>query len=31
MAGCGSVMQAHPSRDFWRRYLTIMLDGLRAA
>jgi AcrR family transcriptional regulator len=31
MAGCGSVMRAHPSSDVWRRYLTIMLDGLRAS
>jgi AcrR family transcriptional regulator len=30
MAGCGSVMQMHPATDIWRRYLTIMLDGLRA-
>jgi AcrR family transcriptional regulator len=31
MAGAGSVMRAHPSPDIWRRYLTIMLDGLRAS
>jgi AcrR family transcriptional regulator len=31
MAGCGSVMQIHPSPEIWRRYLTIMLDGLRAS
>jgi AcrR family transcriptional regulator len=31
MAGCGSVMRIHPSPDIWRRYLTIMLDGLRAS
>jgi AcrR family transcriptional regulator len=31
MAGCGSVMQIHPSPAIWRRYLTIMLDGLRAS
>ena len=30
MAGAGSVMRAHPSPVIWRRYLTIMLDGLRA-
>jgi AcrR family transcriptional regulator len=31
MTGCGSVMRAHPEPEMWRRYLTIMLDGLRAA
>jgi len=31
MAGLGSVMRAHPAPDLWRRYLTVMLDGLRAA
>jgi AcrR family transcriptional regulator len=31
MAGAGSVMRIHPSPDIWRRYLTIMLDGLRAS
>ncbi len=31
MAGCGSVMRIHPSSEFWRRYVTIMLDGLRAS
>jgi AcrR family transcriptional regulator len=31
MAGCGSVMRIHPSPDIWRRYLTIMLDGMRAS
>jgi AcrR family transcriptional regulator len=31
MAAAGSVMRAHPSADVWRRYLTIMLDGLRAS
>ena len=31
MAGAGAVMQIHPSADLWRRYLTIMLDGLRAS
>ena len=30
MAGAGAVMRIHPDSDFWRRYLTIMLDGLRA-
>ena len=31
MTGCGSVMSTHPEPEAWRRYLTIMLDGLRAA
>jgi AcrR family transcriptional regulator len=31
MAGCGSVMRIHPAPEIWRRYLTIMLDGLRAS
>jgi len=31
MAGCGSVMRAHPAPEVWRRYLTLMLDGLRAS
>ena len=31
MAGAGSVRRSHPSSDAWRRYLTIMLDGLRAS
>jgi AcrR family transcriptional regulator len=31
MSGCGSVMRIHPSPEIWRRYLTIMLDGLRAS
>jgi AcrR family transcriptional regulator len=31
MAGAGSVQRSHPSSDAWRRYLTIMLDGLRAS
>jgi AcrR family transcriptional regulator len=31
MAGCGSVMRIHPAPEFWRRYLTIMLDGMRAS
>ena len=31
MAGAGSVMRAHPSPEIWRRYMTIMLDGLRAS
>ena len=30
MAGAGSVTH-HPAPDVWRRYLTIMLDGLRAS
>ena len=31
MAGCGSVMRIHPAPEIWQRYLTIMLDGLRAS
>ena len=31
MAGCGSVMRSNASPDAWRRYLTLMIDGLRAA
>ncbi len=31
MAGAGSVMRAHPAPEIWHRYLTIMLDGLRAS
>jgi AcrR family transcriptional regulator len=31
MAGCSSVMRAFPGPDLWRRYLTLMLDGLRAS
>jgi AcrR family transcriptional regulator len=31
MAGAGSVMRIHPETEVWRRYLTIMLDGLRAS
>jgi AcrR family transcriptional regulator len=31
MAGCGAVMQIHQSSAMWRRYLSIMLDGLRAS
>jgi AcrR family transcriptional regulator len=30
MCGCGSVMRTMPVPGAWRRYLTIMLDGLRA-
>jgi AcrR family transcriptional regulator len=30
MAGAGAVMQLSPDPAIWRRYLTIMLDGLRA-
>jgi hypothetical protein len=31
MAGCGTVTRIHPAPEIWRRYLTIMLDGLRAS
>jgi AcrR family transcriptional regulator len=31
MCGCGSVMRTMPFPDAWRRYLEIMLDGLRAS
>ena len=31
MSGAGSVMRDAPAPDAWRRYLTIMLDGLRAS
>ena len=31
MAGAGSVMRIHPEAAVWHRYLTIMLDGLRAS
>jgi len=31
MTGCGSVMSTHAEPEMWRRYITIMLDGLRAA
>jgi AcrR family transcriptional regulator len=31
MCGCGSVMRTMPIPDAWRRYLEIMLDGLRAS
>ena len=31
MCGAGSVMRTMPVSDAWRRYLTIMLDGLRAS
>jgi AcrR family transcriptional regulator len=30
MAGAGSVMRLSPEPEIWRRYLTLMLDGLRA-
>src|SRR5215207_4700297 len=30
MCGAGSVMRLGPTSDAWRRYLTLMLDGLRA-
>jgi AcrR family transcriptional regulator len=31
MCGAGSVMRTSPASDAWRRYLTLMLDGLRAS
>jgi AcrR family transcriptional regulator len=31
MCGCGSVMRTVPLPGAWQRYLTIMLDGLRAS
>jgi AcrR family transcriptional regulator len=31
MCGAGSVMRLSPGSDAWRRYLTLMLDGLRAS
>jgi AcrR family transcriptional regulator len=31
MCGAGSVMRTMPAPDVWRRYLTVMLDGLRAS
>jgi AcrR family transcriptional regulator len=31
MCGAGSVMRTIASPDVWRRYLTLMLDGLRAS
>jgi AcrR family transcriptional regulator len=31
MVGAGAVMQMSPTPDAWRRYLTLMLDGLRAS
>jgi AcrR family transcriptional regulator len=31
MCGAGSVMRMSPASDAWRRYLTLMLDGLRAS
>jgi AcrR family transcriptional regulator len=31
MAGAGSVMRTYAAPEIWRRYLTIMLDGLRAS
>ena len=30
MCGASSVMRTNPAPDAWRRYLTLMLDGLRA-
>jgi hypothetical protein len=31
MIGASSVMQQGPAPDAWRRYFTLMLDGLRAS
>jgi AcrR family transcriptional regulator len=31
MAGAGSVMRLSQAPEMWRRYVTIMLDGLRAS
>ena len=31
MVGASAVMQMSPTPDAWRRYLTLMLDGLRAS
>src|SRR5215207_371923 len=31
MCGASSVMRLSPTPDAWRRYLTLMLDGLRAS
>jgi AcrR family transcriptional regulator len=31
MCGASSVMRLSPTGDAWRRYLTLMLDGLRAS
>jgi AcrR family transcriptional regulator len=31
MCGAGSVMRTMPAPDLWRRYMTLMLDGLRAS
>jgi hypothetical protein len=31
MVGAGAVMQLSPAPEAWRRYLTLMLDGLRAS
>jgi len=31
MCGLGSVVRAIPAPDVWRRYVTLMLDGLRAS
>ena len=31
MVGAGAVMQLAPNADAWHRYLTLMLDGLRAS
>jgi AcrR family transcriptional regulator len=31
MVGLGSVVRTLPATDLWRRYVTLMLDGLRAS
>jgi AcrR family transcriptional regulator len=31
MVGASAVMQMSPTADAWRRYLTLMLDGMRAS
>jgi hypothetical protein len=30
MCGLSSVIRTIPEPDVWRRYLTLMLDGMRA-
>ena len=30
MCGLGSVVRTIPAPDAWRRYVALMLDGLRA-
>ena len=31
MCGLGSVVRTIPAPDVWRRYVALMLDGLRAS